>query len=60
MIPLHVAGIESQANDLRYAARYLWLSDVNGQGVQEIFLIGSQAMEPKNSGKCFQGHLDQD
>jgi hypothetical protein len=47
MIPLHVAGIESQANDLRYAQRYLGLSDVNGQGVQEILLIGSQGMEPK-------------
>ena len=50
MIPIHgadIVGIESQANDLRYAARYLGLSDVNGQGVQEIFLIGSQAMEPK-------------
>ncbi len=50
MISIHgadIAGIESQANDLRYAPRYLWLSDVNGQGVQEILLIGSQAMEPK-------------
>lgn len=39
MIPLHVAGIvgiESQAKDLLYAPRYLWLSDVTGLGVQEI------------------------
>ena len=50
MIPIHgagIVGIESQANDLLYAPRYLWLSDVSGQGVQEIYLIGSQAMEPK-------------
>jgi len=47
MIPLHVAGIESQAKAPLYAPRHLWLSDVNGQGVQEIYLIGSQAMEPK-------------
>jgi hypothetical protein len=50
MIPIHgadIVGIESQANDLLYAPRYLWLSDVNGQGVQEIYRIGSQAMEPK-------------
>lgn len=36
---MHVAGIvgiESQANDQRYAPRYLWLSDVTELGVQEI------------------------
>jgi len=50
MIPIHgadIVGIESQAKAPLYAPRYLWLSDVNGQGVQEIYLIGSQAMEPK-------------
>jgi hypothetical protein len=50
MISIHGAdidGLESQANDLRYARGISGSPMSTGWECRNFFLIGSQAMEPK-------------